>query len=113
MGDCTLFEKMKQNVGAIAGVVCDSVREAVLEDEKALAVKTAEEEHEYCSQCAAAAMVEAKVADGKIKELLMKYFRLGEKEAASALGEGHLMAERKALKKAGASNKKKAHRATD
>ena len=44
-------------------------------------------------------MIEAKVPDSRIGELLTKYFRLDDKEVAHALGKGHLMAERKKSKK--------------
>lgn len=80
--------------------VCESVRESVLKDEDAVALRASNEEREYCTICAAAAMIEAKVPDSRIEELLTKYFRLDDKEVAHALGKGHLMAERKKPKKA-------------
>lgn len=54
-----------------------------------------EEEREYMTQLAAAAMVDAKVPDTKIVELLRKYFCLEANQAATALGKGRLLAERK------------------
>ena len=93
--DHSAFDRMKRNAGSVIEAVCESVRRSVLEDEDAIALKTANEEREYCTICAAAAMIEAKVPDSRIGELLTKYFRLDDKEVAHALGKGHLMAERK------------------
>ena len=93
--DHSAFDRMKRNAGSVIEAVCESVRRSVLEDEDAIALKTANEEREYCTICAAAAMIEAKVPDSRIGELLTKYFRLDDNEVAHALGKGHLMAERK------------------
>lgn len=97
--DHSVFDRMKRNAASVMEALCESLRDSVLEDQDALALKTANEEREYCTICAAAAMIEAKVPDSRIGELLTKYFRLDDKEVAHALGKGHLMAERKKSKK--------------
>lgn len=95
MGDSASFERMKKNASAVVNAVCDSVRKAVLEDEKALAMETADDMHKHCTHCAAAALIEAKVSAETVKKLLIKYFRVDNEQADIALAEGLIMVGRK------------------
>lgn len=93
-------EKLKLLLCQAADVGKDAVYNAVSDWVDSQVQRAAEEERMYAIQCAAAALADAGIADAKIVDLLHKYYRLNEHEAAAALGEGRLMmAKRKANSK--------------
>lgn len=95
----------------VGGAILDGTRQGACDYEDNVVQKVAEEERAYAIVCAAAALVDAKVQDTKIVELLRKYYRLDEHDAAAALGEGRLLVVRKAelAKKIAQSRKQSNH----
>lgn len=80
---------------AIGVAVLEGARQAAADRDDDFAQRVSEEERSHAITCAAAALVDAKVADLKIVELLKKYFRIDDHAAAAALGEGRIMVTRK------------------
>ena len=76
-------------------IASDAWDEARTRHENELKQEVSEKEWTRALHCAAAALVDAHIADSKIVELLQKYFRIEAHEAKSALGEGHLIVEKK------------------
>lgn len=87
--------EMKGITNEILNAAIAGIRQGAGEHEDTAVQKAVEQELSYAIQCAAAALVEAQVQDAKIVELLRKYYRIDEHEAASALGAGRLLAARK------------------
>lgn len=79
-----------------ADTVIEATRQAVFEHEDDAMIAAANAERRFDLDCAAAALVEAKAPDSKITELLKKYFLCTDEEAATALGKGRILVEKKA-----------------
>lgn len=99
MKKAEVLTEIKTIAKSLANVGLDSLCQSIYDHEKAAVLKAVADAEEYNVQCAAAALAEAKVPDTKIAELLKKYFRLSEHDAASVLGAGRLLMERRKSKK--------------
>ncbi len=88
-------DNLKIILAHAAEVGIDVVEQALRDWASQQAKEEAERERTYAIKSAAAAMVEAKIPDGKLVALLQKYYNLEKSEATSALGEGRLIVEKK------------------
>lgn len=95
MKKAEVLAEIKTIAQSLASVGLDSLCQSIYDHEETAVLKAVADTEEYNAQCAVAALAEAKVPDTKIVELLKKYFRLSERDAAAALGAGRLLMERR------------------
>lgn len=89
-------KKVAETGGLLGRAVLDGLRESVSNHEKETVRDAVDEQFYRDLDRAAAALVEAKVSDLKIVELLEKYYWVQDVEAEAALGRGRILFAKKA-----------------